>query len=160
MVFCAIVEILINMRFSSAILLCLCIIFHEYMCRFLLFTEFWCFATRFSNVKFGCHIDRTMSFVINDLELNSVYYFPTNKQIFPVCRILVFFAMRLSYCETCIGVNEWLEQDSFKFIMYCFPRMCRFLLFAMRLGSHCGIWLSHECVEFCCFAQRLSSKNY
>ena len=36
----------------SAILLCLlCIIFHEYMCRFLLFTEFWCFATRFS----GCY---------------------------------------------------------------------------------------------------------
>ena len=83
--------------------------------------------------------------------------FSTNKQIFPVCRILVFFAMRLSCCETCIGVNEWLEQDSFKFITYCFPWMCRFLLFAMRLGSHCGIWLSHECVEFCCFAQRLSS---
>ena len=37
---------------SSAILLCLpCIIFHEYMCGFLLFTEFWCFATRFS----GCY---------------------------------------------------------------------------------------------------------
>ena len=36
----------------SAILLCLpCIIFHEYMCGFLLFTEFWCFATRFS----GCY---------------------------------------------------------------------------------------------------------
>ena len=37
----------------SAILLCLpCIIFifHEYMCGFLLFTEFWCFAMRFS----GC----------------------------------------------------------------------------------------------------------
>ena len=36
----------------SAILLCLpCIIFHEYMCGFFLFTEFWCFATRFS----GCY---------------------------------------------------------------------------------------------------------
>ena len=36
----------------SAILLCLpCIIFHEYMCGFLLFTEFWCFAMRFS----GCY---------------------------------------------------------------------------------------------------------
>ena len=34
----------------SMILLCLpCIIFHEYMCRFLLFTEFWCFTTRFSS---------------------------------------------------------------------------------------------------------------
>ena len=34
----------------SAILLCLpCIIFHEYMCGFLLFTEFWCFTTRFSS---------------------------------------------------------------------------------------------------------------
>ena len=36
----------------SAILLCLpCIIFHEYMCGFLLFTEFWCFAMRFN----GCY---------------------------------------------------------------------------------------------------------
>ena len=35
----------------SAILLhLLCIIFNKYMCGFLLFTEFWCFATRFS----GC----------------------------------------------------------------------------------------------------------
>ena len=36
----------------SAILLCLpCVIFHEYMCGFLLFTEFWCFTMRFS----GCY---------------------------------------------------------------------------------------------------------
>ena len=36
----------------SVILLCLpCIIFHEYMCGFLLFMEFWCFAMRFS----GCY---------------------------------------------------------------------------------------------------------
>ena len=34
----------------SAILLCVpCIIFHEYMYGFLLFTEFWCFAARFSS---------------------------------------------------------------------------------------------------------------
>ena len=32
----------------SAILLCLpCILFHEYMCGFFLFTEFWCFAFGF-----------------------------------------------------------------------------------------------------------------
>ena len=29
--------------------------------------------------------------------------------------------------------------------------------FAMRLGSHFEIWLSHECADFCWFAQRLSS---
>ena len=53
----------------SAILLCLpCIIFHEYMCGFLLFTEFWCFAFGFLLrdlavvTKFGCYIDRIISF--------------------------------------------------------------------------------------------------
>ena len=47
----------------SAILLCLqCIIFHEYMCGFLLFMEFWCFATRFS----GCYEIWLSHFLIND----------------------------------------------------------------------------------------------
>ena len=55
MAFC--VQLLKLINDWSAILLCLpCIIFHEYMrifpvCGFLLFTEFWCFATRFS----GCY---------------------------------------------------------------------------------------------------------
>ena len=69
----------------SAILLCLpCIIFHEYMCGFLLFTEFWCFATRFSG-----HIDRTISF-LSMIGTQFCVLFSTNMQIFPVCRILVF----------------------------------------------------------------------
>ena len=53
----------------SAILLCLpCIIFHEYMCGFLLFTEFWCFAFGFLLqdlavvTKFSCHIEKIISF--------------------------------------------------------------------------------------------------
>ena len=53
----------------SAILLCLpCIIFQEYMCGFLLFTEFWCFAFGFLLrdlavvTKFGCHIEKIISF--------------------------------------------------------------------------------------------------
>ena len=39
-----------------------CIIFHEYMCGFLLFMEFWCFATTFS----GCYEIWLSHFLIND----------------------------------------------------------------------------------------------
>ena len=59
-------ELLIN-DWSAILLRLLCIIFHEYMCGFLLITEFWCFATRFS----GCYeislSDRQNNiFLIND----------------------------------------------------------------------------------------------
>ena len=44
-------------------------------------------------MKFGCHIDRTISFYsMIGAQFSCVYHvlFSTNMQIFPVCRILVF----------------------------------------------------------------------
>ena len=79
----------------SAILLCLsCIIFHEYMCGFLLFTEFWCLAMRFS----GCYEiwlshRQNNIFLINDWSsiLLCLLCIIFHKYAgFPVCRILVF----------------------------------------------------------------------
>ena len=47
------------------------VLFSMNTCGFLLFTEFWCFGMRFSGLavvaKFGCHIDRTISFVAKHL---------------------------------------------------------------------------------------------
>ena len=61
-----------------------CIIFHEYMCGFLLFTEFWCFAMRFSSYY--------KIWLSHRLMIGAQFHvlFSTNMQIFPVCRILVF----------------------------------------------------------------------
>ena len=72
------------------------------------------------------------------LELNSMYYIPQ------ICRFFLFaelwhFATRYQLLRpgrvvrTFIGVNEWLEHDSFEFTKYCFPEMCRFLLFCYEI---------------------------
>ena len=122
----------------------------------------WFFATRFS----GCYEiwlshRQNNIFLINDW--SSIPCIIFHKYVDFSC--LQNFGVLLWDINSS-DQEEWLElaselMNAWNMILLSLPsiffhKCADFYCFAMRLSSHCEIWLSHQCADFCWFAQRLS----